>query len=431
MDARWWQTSSVDARVNGTFKGGGAKGLLYGGALLELREHGLWFRAVAGSSAGSITAALIASGLSPDAMVSSIGDGLRRVQVNYLGDLIGRPRYGVKKVAPWLEEILAGQVERLGGRAQSTRTKTEPVTFAELQAASGIELFVVTVDIADNQPRVFNAALTPNISVTDAVMASSSIPVMFSPGQLQTDASGRAKTHKLIDGGVWANYPAFIFRDPSFRSFHGLPPLPVDSMTIGFTLDTKPPGVAPAAVALKPVATTRIASSILQWVARNYVMTFIPLIIVLQTAYTIHIGGLIPFKDFAYYNEAWLPGIAISVIAFTDGFVSSFGPGTWSVYAVLVAVAVALALAGGSLLESGVPSMKTLMSVGTDVPYWVGAYQTDHVIRLNVPPWLGTTTFKLKPEKIAEAIELGRADAKRQLPMVIEEMDRGGLNQVG
>jgi predicted acylesterase/phospholipase RssA len=40
-------------RVNGIFKGGGAKGIMYAGALYEIYDRGYWFRAVAGSSAGA------------------------------------------------------------------------------------------------------------------------------------------------------------------------------------------------------------------------------------------------------------------------------------------------------------------------------------------------------------------------------------------
>lgn len=51
--------------VLGVFEGGGAKGVLYVGALEAMAERNLWFSAVAGSSAGAITAALIASGMGP------------------------------------------------------------------------------------------------------------------------------------------------------------------------------------------------------------------------------------------------------------------------------------------------------------------------------------------------------------------------------
>ena len=66
---RWWDASVSDGDlVAGVFEGGGAKGILYGGALKAMvdRPRPRWFRAVAGSSAGAITAVLVAAGLQPD-----------------------------------------------------------------------------------------------------------------------------------------------------------------------------------------------------------------------------------------------------------------------------------------------------------------------------------------------------------------------------
>jgi predicted acylesterase/phospholipase RssA len=50
--------------VDGVFEGGGALGTAYVGALMALQEHRIWFKRVAGTSAGAITAAMIAAGYS-------------------------------------------------------------------------------------------------------------------------------------------------------------------------------------------------------------------------------------------------------------------------------------------------------------------------------------------------------------------------------
>ena len=47
---------------DGVFEGGGAKGAAFVGALEAMEKHDLWFQRVAGTSAGSIVAALIAAG---------------------------------------------------------------------------------------------------------------------------------------------------------------------------------------------------------------------------------------------------------------------------------------------------------------------------------------------------------------------------------
>jgi hypothetical protein len=43
----------------------------------------------------------------------------------------------------------------------------------------------------------------------------------------------------IVDGGVWANFPLFVFRDERFREFHGLPELkePQDLQVMGFLLE--------------------------------------------------------------------------------------------------------------------------------------------------------------------------------------------------
>ena len=41
--------------------------------------------------------------------------------------------------------------------------------------------------------------------------------------------------HPIVDGGVWTNFPMFVFEDARFRAFHGLPPLG-DLRVTGFLL---------------------------------------------------------------------------------------------------------------------------------------------------------------------------------------------------
>ncbi len=66
---RWWRERGITRFVAGVFEGGGAKGLLYRGALeamVEDAERAYWFTAVAGASAGAITATLVAAGFEPE-----------------------------------------------------------------------------------------------------------------------------------------------------------------------------------------------------------------------------------------------------------------------------------------------------------------------------------------------------------------------------
>src|SRR5262245_8558131 len=54
--------------IDGVFEGGGALGTAYIGALRALDDHAIWFKRVAGNSAGAITAGMIAAGFTSPEM---------------------------------------------------------------------------------------------------------------------------------------------------------------------------------------------------------------------------------------------------------------------------------------------------------------------------------------------------------------------------
>ena len=97
MPTEYWygKDGTIDHWFWGVFEGGGAKGVAYSGALLAMAEKKCWFRGVAGASAGAITAALVASGLSPEGdemeretesalkhVQTGVWTGLRRIQTS-------------------------------------------------------------------------------------------------------------------------------------------------------------------------------------------------------------------------------------------------------------------------------------------------------------------------------------------------------------
>jgi predicted acylesterase/phospholipase RssA len=206
----------------GVFEGGGAKGVAYSGALLAMAESKCWFRAVAGASAGAITAALVASGLPPEAMESMTDKALKLVQTGVwaglrrLRDTTGY--FQSDGLRAWLNDIFKEQVEKSGA------IPAADVTFDELYAATGIELNVVATDLSLKTQLIFSHIETPNCAVADAVVASSSIPYAFPSRLLQVaDGEGRDRLslHTIVDGGVWSNFPIHIFEDETFRKSHG------------------------------------------------------------------------------------------------------------------------------------------------------------------------------------------------------------------
>lgn len=418
---RWWLSQS--ATVNGIFKGGGAKGLLYAGALRGLEEKGYWFRAVAGSSAGAITATLVAAGLTAQQTTDAVPRALSCLRRNWLGDLLGRPIVGTDKLRDWLESELVNQVMAFSG----PRTSNGPVTFEELYSATGIELYVVCVDVAERQPIVFNFKSTPTLAVAGAVMASSSIPLAFRPGRLKvTYDDGSTEVHRLMDGGVWANYPSFVFKDTSFRLHHGLQLVPPDSITIGFAVEGGPgrPIAAPQSLLNDWTSTGGDRGAPLKgWLRlaplRIYLLTVVPIVLALQAAWTTYRYGLLFLKDTVRGSSA--PALIQRIAGFFDGFFTHFWPATVSVIVLMVGLALVLIVIGATLLDSGVPAMRTLMAVGTDVPYWVGTTPDDHIVRLHAQEGLGTLSFNLKPPMVTKLVNDAFLEAQPQLATILKD----------
>lgn len=412
----WWHGMTL---YDGIFKGGGAKGILYVGALHELADDGRWFRAVAGSSAGAITATLVAAGFTPDEVEQLAIDGSGKVRLFLLGDLLGQPLFRTGQLRSWLYGELRAQLTRIGAPV----AQDAPIRFSDL-GHSGIELFVVCVDVVTRQPRVFGTRLTPSIEVVDAVLASCAIPLAFRQGRLQLeDGDGGVRVHRLIDGGVWANYPAFIFRDESFRARHDLGETQLEcSLGLAIELGDNDPPQAQHVLSSWGFkhsrddygAQTRRFPFPLWAFGRFYLFFALPVIFIFTTIDLIRNKGFITWRELAFAS----PGIVEGVMGFLGGFATGGSLGRWILYALIFLLAmfvVVMAVVGFTLLDTGRSTFRTMMSVGTGVPYWVGSADNDKVIRLVPPPSLGTFTFRLRPEQVEQCINSAREQTRTQL----------------
>jgi NTE family protein len=73
------------------FEGGGAKGSAFVGALRALKERGHTHRRLIGTSAGAITATLLAAGYEADDMLAAVNEKLRDPEGNEITDSAGNP----------------------------------------------------------------------------------------------------------------------------------------------------------------------------------------------------------------------------------------------------------------------------------------------------------------------------------------------------
>jgi predicted acylesterase/phospholipase RssA len=231
---RWWlNTDQVQGYVDGVFEGGGAKGVLYAGALEAVLKRGLWFCGAAGSSAGAITAAMIAAGMNPSDIGAETERGLRTMATPTKLNGMRRIRWGTgfldhAGVLGWLRTVLCDRVRIAGG----TVDERGP-SFMGLFDLTGIDLFVAAVDLTARQVAVFHHSLTPRVRVAEAVMASATIPVAFEPLWF----GDRWPWRLFVDGGVASNYPAFVYQDEAFRRYSGLGERTHGTPVVGFLLE--------------------------------------------------------------------------------------------------------------------------------------------------------------------------------------------------
>jgi NTE family protein len=185
---------------NLVFKGGGVRGIAYAGALQVLEEKGILdsIEKVAGTSAGAITAMLVA--LNYDA--AGIRELISNLAFQSLEDgwdpLRLFSHYGLyagDRILAWLETACAAKA---GPNA----------TFAELGAGGFKDLQVVATSLNTQKAFIFSSTATPSVRVAQAVRASMSIPLFYAGAVID------GIDDLFVDGGTVWNYPITLF-DPA------------------------------------------------------------------------------------------------------------------------------------------------------------------------------------------------------------------------
>lgn len=184
--------------TNLVFEGGGVKGIAYAGALGVLEQRGVLpqVTAVAGTSAGAITAALVALGYTPEELTTTmLALDLKSFEDGRLeGPVRLVEKYGFYKgdaFLDWMREQVAA------------RLRSPDATFADLAAAGRPDLRVVATDLATQVPATFSPATTPTMAIAEAVRMSMSIPFFF--------AAVHDAGSVYVDGGAVWNFPIEMF----------------------------------------------------------------------------------------------------------------------------------------------------------------------------------------------------------------------------
>jgi NTE family protein len=221
-------------------EGGGIRGIAYGGALAELEKQGVLsgLRRVGGTSAGAIQAALLAVGYSPQEIVEVVNHTpIQRLNDGRLMFFGGGTRlikqygwYRGDELARYLNHLVARKTQR------PNLTLSQLHALAQLEPAHYRDLYTTGTNLTTQRTQVFSYETHPDLRVADAVRISMSIPLYFRA--ILLDAQGRVVRRPtkgqpvdvLVDGGLLANYPIWMFDDVRY-----LPP----------TLATEAPATGP------------------------------------------------------------------------------------------------------------------------------------------------------------------------------------------
>lgn len=282
------------------FEGGGAKGMVFVGALTELEARGYQPARLIGTSAGSIMATLLAAGYTVDEMAAALSekqDGqpvfmgfletqqplttdeishstirelLREVNLRYIPDQVENVLddaiasalassqvtsrifsflerggfYSAQNFLEWLKDKLDAGIYQL---ERGERTQGEPRNFgdmklAEFYKATGIDLSLVASDTTGSELLILNHRTAPDCPVAWAVRMSMSVPLLWNEVIWQSDwGAYRGKDisgHSVVDGGLLSNFPIelFISNQPQVTAVMG-PKIAEEMNLFGFLID--------------------------------------------------------------------------------------------------------------------------------------------------------------------------------------------------
>ena len=242
------------------FEGGGAKGLAFVGALQSIERHGHVPRRVIGTSAGSITALLVAAGYNAADCLSAINERtsegqsrfatfLEIPQIDQNTEINNSLRYWLKTeldnplipnlIEPVVDKMVVDLLEKNltrhlisllafggwfsgGALLKYFREKLDAgdrnlgnTTLAEFSQRASRELSVVASDITGREMIVLNHRTAPDCPTIWAVRMSMSCPFAWQEVVWQKEWGlyrGRDLTgHTVVDGGLLSNFPIGLF----------------------------------------------------------------------------------------------------------------------------------------------------------------------------------------------------------------------------
>ncbi|HND34605.1 MAG TPA: patatin-like phospholipase family protein, partial [Myxococcota bacterium] len=268
------------------FEGGGAKGMAFAGALDELERQGHSTGRLLGTSAGAITATLLAAGYDAKGLLGTLNErvGEQSVFSTFLAVPQGFSREEVEGsvlkgllrsldlplVSNATEEWLGNQLLTALGKLPISRHvfsfmerggwySSEPLvewmrrklnesrlgvlgdcTLSEFSAATQRNLTLVASDTSNSRLLILNAQTAPELPVVQAVRMSMSIPMVWEAVVWRAEwgsyRGGAMAGAEIVDGGILSNFPIelFLSNQSMVRSVMGPP---VGEEVLGVLID--------------------------------------------------------------------------------------------------------------------------------------------------------------------------------------------------
>ncbi|WP_240378050.1 patatin-like phospholipase family protein [Bacillus piscicola] len=197
-------------KLDGVFAGGGVKAFAFIGALQVMEERGWELERTAGTSAGSLIAALIKAGYTAEELYEIM------MQLD-AEDLLDKNR--LTQYAPWFSWVSVywrlGLYKgvRLENWIHSLLARKKVYTFGDLPRGS---LTIIASDLTngrivtlpDDLPKYGYNIET--FSVARAVKMSCTLPYFFKPVRLKTQ---KKQASVIVDGGILSNFPMWVYKD--------------------------------------------------------------------------------------------------------------------------------------------------------------------------------------------------------------------------
>ncbi len=177
--------------------GGGIRGAAHIGAIKALEENGIKPDIVAGTSAGSMVAALYSMGYTADEMyefLKKFAKTVMGITPRYLFSNI-RENQGIK-----VKGMVSGA--NIDNVMQEIAKEKNIVKIDDIK----MPIAIVATDLLHGKKIVFTNSTTPtedyylrNINIGTAVRASCSVPGVYTPVEFEN--------YQLVDGGIFSNLP--------------------------------------------------------------------------------------------------------------------------------------------------------------------------------------------------------------------------------